>query len=172
MVSAHLTRSRASAIIFTALCLCADMVGCRSNGAPGAGGATSATTAAATSPSRPEGSGRIVGVVKWKKDGTPAPGVAVLAQGMDSVDVPESTAHIHEVTTTDQSGRYEINGLAPGEYQVSAFERPRLPEKTMALPAADAGRVANIRAAFRRHAPDVVLPYGEVVHYDLTLTKR
>ena len=90
-------RSRLGVVVLTALWWCAGTLGCRSNVAPTANGADSATTASPTSSRSPDGKGSIVGLVRWKEDGTPAAGVMVAARRIDSADVPD-------FATTDRSG--------------------------------------------------------------------
>ena len=109
--------------------MCAGTLACEAKVTPVNTGAGSATTASPTSPKSPKSKGRIIGIVRWTGDDAPAAGVMVLAQGRDSADMPESTANIYEFTRTDQSGRYEVEGLPPGEYQLEAFANPRLPER-------------------------------------------
>ena len=79
---------------------------------------------------------------------------------MDSAEAPE-------FTKTDASGRYQINGLMPGKYQVWAHEVPPVPDTQV-----DAGRVAFIGSTWHKKDPDVFLPGGDVVQFDLRVQKR
>jgi len=58
--------------------------------------------------------GTLQGTARNENGSSPG-GVQVLA-------IPASGAHRLKTAVTDQSGRYEIKGLAPGDYRVFAFE--------------------------------------------------
>jgi Spy/CpxP family protein refolding chaperone len=67
-------------------------------------------------PTLPLGTGSISGVVRMS-DGTPAVGVRVSAVQTEAAD---SVTAMASLTTTDNMGRYRLEGVPPGRYYVAA----------------------------------------------------